>query len=113
MTNIPNYYNVIDIEEYRPDEWSDVSDWSDFVDTVPWPIKYVAVIQTDELPHIREVVKWVERNADENAMMMWIPGDWQFYRRIAFSEQGSELAIALKLKFGDTLETDPIQACDD
>ena len=113
MDGIPNYYNVIDLSEYSAAEWSDISDWPDFMKTLTFVPKYVACIQTDELPHIRQIVKWYEKNASESEMVMWIPKDWQFYRRIAFSDKGEHLAMELKLRFGDTLESEPVQACDD
>jgi hypothetical protein len=109
----PNYNYVIDLSEYSAAEWSDVSDWPDFMKSLSFTPKYVASIQTDELQHIRQIVKWYEKNADADAMVMWIPAHWQFYRRIVFSETGSDLALEFKLRFGDTLASEPVQACDD
>lgn len=100
--------HIIDISPYCKEDWSDISDWPDFLKTLTFVPKYVACIQTDKLRHVRRVVEWYEQNADDSAMVMWLPQDWHFFRRIAFSHQGDHLALELKLKFGDILETDPV-----
>lgn len=72
--------------------------WVKHVETLPWQVKYVAIIQVWS-GNVDEIMEWYQVNADPLKMNYWyLPA---IYPRISFSEAGEDLAIEMRLRFGD------------
>lgn len=95
---------VLDVSEFDKEAWFSVPGWPEFVCGVPFQIKYVAVLQTDLLHLEALVFDWYEENKDQNRMLVWKSNNNNYFHRYVFPEEGSDLVMEMKLRFGDMVE---------